>query len=151
MRFSGARIIALDVGERRIGVAVSDPLGLSAQGLSTVQRSNLAADLERLKDLAHTYNAQAWLLGLPLHMSGSEGRQAGKIRAFGRKIHAATHLPVEYWDERLTTVEATRVLRSAALSREKSRQAVDRLSAVILLQSYLDRHVSLPNADELQG
>ncbi|MGH9483170.1 MAG: Holliday junction resolvase RuvX [Terriglobales bacterium] len=132
------RILALDVGERRIGLAVSDPLGLTAQGLPTLERRNRRADLEALAGLGREYQAGLWLLGLPRHLSGEEGAQAAKVRHWGDALARHTHLPVEYWDERLTTVEAGRVLRAAGSSRQATRRAIDRLSAVILLQAYLD-------------
>jgi putative Holliday junction resolvase len=132
------RVLALDLGKRRIGLALSDELGITAQGLETLQRTNIREDLARLSQLAVEKNVSLLLLGNPLHMSGHEGRQAGHAHEFGERLHAATGLPVEYWDERLTTVEAQRVLRQSGISIEKRAKAVDRLAAVILLESYLD-------------
>lgn len=140
MTFSGARILALDFGARRIGLAISDPLGLTAQGLPTLERSNREQDLAALLALAREREVTLWLMGLPLHLSGAEGAQAQKVRTFGARLAARSGLPVEYWDERLTTVSAQRVLREAELSLAKRRQAVDRLAAVVLLQSYLEAH-----------
>lgn len=139
MTFAGARVIALDVGERRIGIAVSDELGLTAQGLETLERRNVATDMARLGALAEQYQIANWVVGLPLRLSGREAGQAEKVRAFGQRLEQASRRPVEFLDERLTTVEAERVLRQAEQSRQKSRRAVDRMAAVILLQSYLDR------------
>ncbi|HZT74464.1 MAG TPA: Holliday junction resolvase RuvX [Terriglobales bacterium] len=139
MTFAGARVIALDVGERRIGIAVSDELGLTAQGLETLERRNVATDMARLGALAEQYQIANWVVGLPLRLSGRESGQAEKVRAFGQRLEQASRRPVEFLDERLTTVEAERVLRQAEQSRQKSRRAVDRMAAVILLQSYLDR------------
>ncbi len=133
------RILALDIGRRRIGRAVSDPLGISAQGLPTLARRNLAADLAALGADARQHEIGLWLLGLPLLPSGDAGSQAAAIREFGTKLANATSLPVEYWDERFTTVMAEQVLREAGSSQQKRRQAVDRLAAVLILQSYLDR------------
>jgi len=133
-----ARILALDVGERRIGLALSDALGITAQGLPTLERRDLGQDLDALRGLAREHHIATWLLGLPLHLSGQEGRQAGKVRRLGAALARHTRVPVVYWDERFTTVEATRVLREAGSSRDQHRRAVDRLAAVILLQSYLD-------------
>ena len=132
------RVLALDLGKRRIGLALSDELGLTAQGLETLERTNIRADLARLAQIAAGNNVTRILIGNPLHMSGREGRQAEHAREFGARIQAVTGLPVEFWDERLTTVEAQRVLRSSGISIEKRAQAVDRLAAVILLESYLD-------------
>jgi putative Holliday junction resolvase len=136
------RILALDLGKRRIGLALSDELGLTAQGLETLERSNIRKDLACLSQLVSDHNVSLIVVGNPLHMSGHEGRQTGYAREFGTRLNAATHVPVEYWDERLTTVEAQRVLRESGISIEKRAKAVDRLAAVILLESYLDsRHL----------
>ena len=133
-------MLALDLGKRRIGLALSDALGITAQGLETLERSNIRADLARLKQIISEHNVSRILIGYPLHMSGQEGRQVGHARDFGARLQAATGLPVEFWDERLTTVEAQRVLRQSGISIEKRAKAVDRLAAVILLESYLDSH-----------
>ena len=132
------RILALDLGKKRIGLALSDPLGLTAQGLETLERTNIRADLSRLEQVATQNSVSRIVIGNPLHMSGQEGRQAGYARDFGERLQASTGLPVEFWDERLTTVEAQRVLRQSGVSIEKRAKAVDRLAAVILLESYLD-------------
>jgi putative holliday junction resolvase len=132
------RVLALDLGKRRIGLALSDELGLTAQGLPTLERTNIREDLARLAELASGKGVTLILMGNPLHMSGREGRQAGHAREFGGRLEAATGLPVKYWDERLTTVEAQRVLRESGVGIEKRAKAVDRLAAVILLESYLD-------------
>jgi putative Holliday junction resolvase len=133
-----SRVLALDLGKKRIGLALSDELGITAQGLETLQRTNIREDLSRLSQLALERNVSLILIGNPLHMSGREGRQVEYAREFGERLQAATGLPVEFWDERLTTVAAQRVLRESGISIEKRAQAVDRLSAVILLESYLD-------------
>jgi putative Holliday junction resolvase len=130
--------MALDVGKRRIGVAVSDELGLTAQGLETVERTNKREDLTRLASLAETRGVSLFLVGNPVNMSGSEGRQAEWVQRFAEDLAAHTGIPIRLWDERLTTVEAGRVLRSSGISIEKRARAIDRLSAVLLLQSYLD-------------
>jgi putative Holliday junction resolvase len=132
------RVLALDLGKRRIGLALSDELGVTAQGLETLERTNIRTDLARLSELVSQRNVTTILIGNPLHMSGHEGRQAVHAREFGARLQAATGLPVEFWDERLTTVEAQRVLRQSGISIEKRAKAVDRLAAVILLESYLD-------------
>ena len=132
------RILALDLGKRRIGLALSDELGLTAQGLETLQRTNLRADLAHLAKIISERNVGMILMGNPLHMSGHEGRQAEHAREFADRLHAFTGLPVEFRDERLTTVEAQRVLRQSGISIEKRAKAVDKLAAVILLESYLD-------------
>jgi putative Holliday junction resolvase len=132
------RILALDLGKRRIGLAISDELGITAQGLETQQRTNLREDLSILANLVSEKNVGLILMGNPIHMSGREGRQAEYTRDFAERLKEKTGLPVVYWDERLTSVEAGRVLRDSGISIEKRARAVDRLSAVILLASYLD-------------
>jgi putative holliday junction resolvase len=132
------RILALDLGKRRIGLAVSDPLGISAQGLPNLERINKRTDLAALERLARDREVALFLLGNPIHMRGAEGRQSAWVREFAAALEKYTHLPVQLWDERLTSVEAGRVLRSSGIGIEKRAAAVDRLSAVLLLQSYLD-------------
>lgn len=130
--------MALDLGKRRIGLALSDELGLTAQGLETLERVNIRKDLARLDKLAREHSVARIVIGNPLLMDGREGSQAEHAREFGARLQEATGLPVEFWDERLTTVEAQRVLRQSGVGIEKRARAVDRLAAVILLESYLD-------------
>jgi putative Holliday junction resolvase len=132
------RILALDLGKRRIGMAVSDPLGITAQGLPNLERTNKRTDFAALEQLIREREIGMILLGNPINMGGVEGRQSGWVREFAGELERRTNLPVKLWDERLTSVEAGRVLRSSGISIEKRAAAVDRLSAVILLQSYLD-------------
>ncbi len=132
------RVLALDFGKRRIGLAVSDELGITAQGLETLQRTNIREDLERLTQLLVDRNVSLILMGNPLHMSGAAGRQADYVRDFASRLNAVTGVPVQFWDERLTTVAAQRVLKESGIGIQKRAQAVDRLAAVILLESYLD-------------
>ena len=132
------RVLALDLGKRRIGLALSDELGITAQGLETLHRTRLREDLEKLKQLIRDKNVSMILMGNPVHMSGQEGRQSDYSREFAERLHAVSGVDVKLWDERLTTVEAQRVLRESGISLQKRTQAVDRLSAVILLESYLD-------------
>ena len=133
------RILALDFGKKRIGVAISDELGITAQGLPTVERTNIREDLARLAGLVRERAVERIVLGFPLHLSGAEGRQAQRVKEFGERLARAAGVPVEYFDERLTSVEANRVLRESGISIEKRARAVDRLAAVILLEGYLDR------------
>jgi putative Holliday junction resolvase len=132
------RILALDLGKRRIGLAVSDPLGITAQGLPNLERRNKRGDLDSLAQLAAEREVGLFLMGNPMNMRGDEGRQSGWVRDFAEALERRTGLPVKLWDERLTTVQASRVLRESGIGIEKRAAAVDRLSAVILLQSYLD-------------
>jgi len=126
------------LGKKRIGLAVSDELGLTAQGLETLQRTNVREDLTRLVQLIADQNVSLILMGNPLHMSGKEGRQSNYTHDFAERLNKASGVEVKYWDERLTTVQAERVLRQSGISIQKRAQAVDRLAAVILLESYLD-------------
>jgi putative Holliday junction resolvase len=132
------RILALDLGKKRIGLALSDPLGITAQGLPTLERTNIRSDLEELADLVASREVSLILMGHPLHMSGREGRQSAYVREFAGRLAARTQIEVRLWDERLTTVEAQRVLKSSGISIEKRARAVDKLAAMILLESYLD-------------
>jgi putative Holliday junction resolvase len=133
-----SRILALDLGKKRIGLAISDPLGITAQGLPNLVRVRKRADLAALDQLVRERQVGLILMGNPINMRGDEGRQSGWVREFAQALKERTGLPVKLWDERLTSVEAGRVLRSSGISIEKRAAAVDRLSAVILLQSYLD-------------
>lgn len=137
-QFPLGRILALDVGKKRIGLAVSDALGISAQGIPTFQRTRVRDDFRRLVELIRDRGIVLLLIGKPLHMSGDESRQSGYTRDFGERLRQESGLPVVYWDERLTTVEAERVLRESGANLEERKKAVDRLSAVLLLESYLD-------------
>jgi putative Holliday junction resolvase len=131
------RVLALDLGKKRIGLALSDELGITAQGLPTLYRTTIREDLRHLSHLIRQNDVAFVLLGLPLHLSGTEGRQAAWVREFGERLRAETGVRVKYWDERLTTVEASRVLKQSGISLQKRIRAVDKLSAVILLESYL--------------
>jgi putative holliday junction resolvase len=135
---SKGRILALDVGKKRIGLALSDPLGITAQGLPTLQRTTIREDLAALENLIRERQVTLILMGHPLHMSGRESSQSIYTREFAERLAGRTGLEVRLWDERLTTVEAERVLKQSGISIEKRAKAVDRLSAVILLGSYLD-------------
>jgi putative Holliday junction resolvase len=132
------RILALDLGKKRIGLALSDPLGITAQGLPTLQRTNMRADLGALEKLISEHQVRLILMGHPLHMSGHESRQSEYTREFAGRLAERTGLEIKLWDERLTTVAAQRVLRDSGISLQKRARAVDRLAAMILLESYLD-------------
>jgi len=132
------RILGLDVGARRIGVAVSDPLGITAQGLDTLHRKNKKYDLEYLRRLIREYEIKEIVVGLPLRMSGAEGTQSEKMRAFAEDLRKKFGLPVHLWDERLTSAEANRFLRETELSIEKRGKAVDRMAAVLILQGWME-------------
>lgn len=136
------RILALDVGEKRIGVAVSDELGLTAQGIEVMQRSSLEKDLIRLAELIRHYQAEILLLGFPKNMNGSVGDRGRSIQEFAALLRERfPAIKVQLWDERLSTVAAERTLLEADVSRAKRRQVIDKMAAVFILQGYLD---SLP-------
>jgi len=130
--------LALDLGRRRIGLAISDPLGITAQGLPNLERTRKRDDLAALATIVREREVGLILMGNPVNMGGAEGRQSAWVREFAEALEKQTRLPIRFWDERLTTVEAHRVLRESGISLEKRAAAIDRLSAVILLQSYLD-------------
>ena len=132
------RILALDVGSKTIGLAVSDALGITAQGLETIRRKNKRTDLAALRSVIEQYEVSELVVGLPLRMSGAEGTQSGKIREFVAVLEKEFELPVRLMDERLTSVEANRVLRESEMSIKKRAGAVDRLAAVLILQSFLE-------------
>ncbi len=133
-----SRILALDLGKRRIGLAVSDLLGVTAQGLATWERVNRESDLAEMKRLVKEHQVSMILVGQPLHMDGRKGAGAEDAERFAANLHRHLGVEVRMWDERLTTAEAQRVLKSSGVSVAKRREAVDRMAAVILLQSYLD-------------
>ena len=132
------RVLGLDVGLRRVGVAISDPLGITAQGLETLQRKNKKHDLAFLDRVIREYDVREIVVGLPLRMSGAEGTQAEKIRAFADDLRKRFQLPVHLWDERLTSAEANRLLRETELSIDKRGKAVDRMAAILILQGWMD-------------
>jgi putative holliday junction resolvase len=143
-----ARVLALDVGKRRIGLAISDELGITAQGIETLQRTRIRADLEKLKDVARQWNVRSLLVGKPLHMSGSESRQSEYTREFAERLGRYLQLPVIFLDERLTSVEADRLMRESGASLDERKNSVDRLAAVLLLESYLAHHSLATPPDE---
>lgn len=132
------RILALDLGTRRIGLAVSDPLFFTAQGLPTLVRKNIRTDLEELARVVKEREVGEILMGDPRRMSGEQGRQSEWAREFAVRLEKRLFLPVVFWDERLTSREAERTLRGSGIAHGERKAAIDRLSAVILLQSYLD-------------
>jgi putative Holliday junction resolvase len=132
------RILGLDVGSRRIGVAVSDLLGITAQGLETLQRRNKRTDLVALERVIREYDIHEIVIGLPLRMSGAEGTQSDKMLVFAEDLRKRFRLPVHLWDERLTSAEANRLLRETDLSIEKRAKAVDRMAAVLILQGWME-------------
>jgi len=133
------RVLGLDVGSKTIGIAVSDPLGITAQGLNTVRRKNKRLDFAQLEAVIRQYQVAEIVVGYPLRMSGAEGSQAEKMRQFAEELRLRFELPVHLWDERLTSAQANRMLRETDLSIKRRGEVVDRLAAVLILQSWLDR------------
>ena len=132
------RILAIDFGMKRFGVAVSDPLGLTAQGLPTLERTNLRRDLSALEALIREYAVQEIILGNPLSKDGSPSAMSGRVDEFAQKLGKRAQCAVRLWDERLSSAEAQRMLRSSGIGPGKRQRAVDRVAATLILQSYLD-------------
>jgi putative Holliday junction resolvase len=131
------RILAIDYGSRRMGLAVSDGLGITAQGLETLERKNKRSDFARLERVIREYQVAEIVLGNPLRMSGEEGTQSRKVADFAAELRRRFELPVHLWDERLTSSEANRLLRESEVSLQRRAQAVDRMAATLILQSFL--------------
>ncbi len=138
------RALGLDYGTKTIGVAVSDGLGLTAQTVTTIRRTNLKADLAALGELVREYEAERFVVGLPLNMDGTEGPRAEATRRFVDALTQTLGLPVELWDERLSTVAAQRTLLEADLSRAKRREVIDQMAAQFILQGWLDARQLAP-------
>jgi putative holliday junction resolvase len=135
---SPGRLLGLDVGTRRIGVAVSDLLGITAQGLETLQRRNKRYDFQHLARVIRDYHVIEIVVGLPKRLSGAESAQTQKVLDFVEDLKKKFPLPIHLWDERLTSVQATRLLKEAELSIEKRTAAVDRMAAMLILQSFME-------------
>lgn len=133
------RIMALDVGSRTIGIACSDALLMTAQGIETIHRTSLENDFNRLRELISEYEVHELVVGMPKNMNGTKGDRAEKTEEFVEKMKAVIDLPVTFWDERLSTVMAERQLIAADVSRKKRKGVIDKMAAVVILQGYLDR------------
>lgn len=132
------RVLGLDIGDKTIGVAVSDPLGFTAQGVTTIRRKSKEKDIEELKKICEEYSVETIIAGLPKNMNGTLGPQSEKVLNFCEFIKEHLKLPIKMWDERLTTVAAQRVMLEADLSRSKRKKIVDKMAAMYILQGYLD-------------
>ena len=135
------RIMGLDYGSKTVGVAVSDPLGLTAQGIEIVRRKSehkLRQTLARIEEIAKEYSVEKIVLGFPKHMNNDIGERAEKSLEFKEMLERRTGLPVVMWDERLTTVEADRTMMETGIRRENRKEYVDMIAAVFILQGYLD-------------
>jgi putative Holliday junction resolvase len=130
--------MGLDVGDRTIGVAISDSLLMTAQGKSTIQRSGFEAEARHLRDLAEEYDVHEIVVGNPLHMDGRPSRQGDKIMKFGRRLGRELNLPIVFWDERLTSVAAEEHLEEMGLNWRERKKHVDKIAAMFILQSYLN-------------
>ena len=138
------RYLSLDIGDATIGVAVSDLLGLTAQGVETIRRKELSSDLDRLAALVQEYEPAAFIAGLPKHMNGDEGERCQIVRAFMAEVAGRfPTIEIHYWDERLSTVAASRALLEGDVSRKKRRKVIDKMAAVYILQGFLDRQQHL--------
>lgn len=138
------RVLGLDVGSKTIGMAISDLLGITAQGLQTIRRKNKRLDFEQLATVIREYHVAEIVVGYPLRLSGAEGSQSEKMQHFAEELRKKFSLPVHLWDERLTSSQANRVLREAELSIKKRGEAVDRMAAVLILQSWMEARAVLP-------
>lgn len=133
-----SRLLALDVGDKRIGVAVSDATRMLVRPVETVHRKNMLADVARISKLAQEHEVAAVVIGLPKNMDGTEGEQAAKVRSFAKKLMRETGLTVHFEDERLSTFTATERLVARGVNTGKNRDLVDMEAAVVILQSFLD-------------
>lgn len=133
------RLIGLDVGDRTIGIAVSDLLMITAQGVTTIKRTNLKADIQELKKIIDEYNVIKIIVGMPKMMDGTVGIQGEKVIEFTEKMKAKIDLPVDFQDERLTTALSEKILISADVKRNKRKEVIDKLAAVQILTTYMER------------
>jgi putative holliday junction resolvase len=132
------RVLGLDIGDRTIGVAISDPLGFTAQGITTIRRKKIEHDIEELLKICKEYNVDTIISGLPKNMNGTLGPQSEKVMGFCDILKDHIDVPIKYWDERLTTVAAHKIMLEADMSRSKRKKVVDKIAATYILQGYLD-------------
>jgi len=133
------RVLALDAGEKRIGVAVSDPLGIIAQGVTVIARKDPETDLNEIKRIVEEYKADSVVIGMPINMDGTKGKSAEKVNEFVEVLKGRLSIPVYTYDERLSTKESEKFLISADVSRKKRKQVIDKMAAQLILESYLER------------
>lgn len=133
------RILGLDIGQKTIGVAISDPLGFTAQGITTIRRTKKAEDIKEVKKICDEYSVETIVIGMPKNMNGTIGFAGEKIMEFAELLKEQVSIKIEFWDERLTTVAAHRAMLEADLSRGKRKKIVDKVAATYILQGYLDR------------
>jgi len=136
-----SRIMGIDYGSKRIGIAVSDPLGFTAQPLEVIARTSLVKDVERIRVIVRERDVVRIVLGLPLNMDGTPGMLTDNVNSFADTLREKIGIPVELYDERMTTMQVDRMLTEEAdVSRERRKQVRDKLAASLILQSYLDSH-----------
>lgn len=135
------RIMGLDIGDRTIGVAVSDLMGMTAQGVKTIKRTSKKNDIDEIKNIIKEKNVNLIVSGLPKNMNGTVGSQGEKVKKFCELIKEEIDIDIEFWDERLTTVAAEKTLITADVSRKKRKNVIDMMAAVLILQGYLDYKV----------
>ena len=133
------RILGLDIGTKTIGVAISDPLGWTAQGITTIRRKNYTNDMEAIKKICNEYSVETIVAGMPKNMNGTIGPSGEMVIEFCERLKEVVNIDIEFWDERLTTVAAHRAMLGADLSRIKRNKIVDKVAATYILQGYLDR------------
>ena len=138
MNTTTGRLLGMDVGARRIGLAVSDALGITAQGLPTLQRKNKRADFAELERILREHSIAEIVVGHPMRLSGQASAQTIKVQAFAEELRERFGLPVHLWDERLSSVQANRLLRETDMSIRRRAEVVDQMSAVIILQSFME-------------
>lgn len=138
------RILAIDYGRRRIGLAISDPLGLTARGITTISVENQLEAIQAVVKSALKWEAKELLVGLPLNMDGSKGFMANNVEAFVEKLIAETDLPVIFWDERLSTVSAHRILQEMGKKGHKRKKMIDQMAATLFLEAYLQFRLENP-------
>ena len=132
------RVMGLDVGQKSIGIAISDALLLTAQARPTLRRKSLKSDIETIRRLALENEVHEIVVGQPLHMNGKESPQSQKVAQFAQELHKTVGLPIVFWDERLTSFEAEQHLEQMGLNWRQRREQVDKIAAMIILQNYLD-------------
>ena len=133
------RILGLDIGTRTVGVAVSDPLGWTAQGITTIKRKNYTEDMNEIKKICDQYGVETIVAGMPKNMNGTIGPSGEMVMEFCERLNGVVNIKIEFWDERLTTVAAHKAMLEADLSRAKRQKIVDKMAATYILQGYLDR------------
>ena len=131
-------ILSLDIGDARTGVAISDELGIAAHPLCTIQRKSRKAVLAELQELVTAHKVERIVVGLPLQLDGETGAQARKVKRFAEKLEQQVNLPIVFWDESFTTIEAAQILRGTKRRRKKRKQIIDQVAAVLILEGYLE-------------